>query len=237
MGKNKNSGKQARKVMPPNSNTKVREGAGASGTNVGHSNVRNPSETPRSSSNPTASGTSVGASAKSSPSSSKGSMRPTVSIPAAKSSLPPPPPDPVFVLRSGSTSSVTCVQYISPALRLNELSPSQSEALSAAYGSPDQDGSEASGGGNGPPLLKLPPPGFLLPTTHIAAGLQNGAISVWDLKVIQLVLFIIWIVSVTVIFTMYDSLTLNELAGYFNQRFIFGISSFLSYYINSLKIY
>ena len=86
-----------------------------------------------------------------------------------------PPPDPVFVLR-GAPCSISSVQFLSPALRLDELTPAQREVLNASYGP------TASGDG-GMSLLKLPPPGFLNPTTHIAAGLLNGQIIIWDLKV------------------------------------------------------
>lgn len=101
--------------------------------------------------------------------------------------LPPPPPDPVFVLR-GASSSITCVQFLAPPLRMSDLTPSQTEVLKASYRNPDaaEDAiyelGRQCGGSSSTPLLKLPPPGFLSPTKHIAAGLQNGQILIWDLK-------------------------------------------------------
>ncbi|KAF2354190.1 WD40 repeat [Trinorchestia longiramus] len=207
MGKNKNGGKATlRKLASQSSNIKLKDGglkpSGASGGAsssaaasknnqnekvVGNSNSCSYQSSPNANNSSASTATAAANKAASAASNlPNGSVRPTLTIPVAKSSLPPPPPDPVFVLR-GASSPITCVQFISPALRLSELSPSQSEALSAAYGSPDtdrgkDDKNSSHKTGYAPPLLKLPPPGFLLPTTHIAAGMQNGQICVWDLK-------------------------------------------------------
>ncbi|XP_018019005.1 guanine nucleotide-binding protein subunit beta-like protein 1 [Hyalella azteca] len=212
MGKNKNGGKTTlRKLAAQNSGIKTKDGSSvpksAPSENRGGPNSPSTDASKNSQNKKTLAGSTTGSSdppvviqnsaretpirpatviaSKTPASTAPTLLRPNLSIPPTKSTLPPPPPDPVFVLR-GAASPVTCVQFISPALRLNELSPSQSEALNATYGSPDTDRGkdEASSAkrSHAPPLLKLPPPGFLQPTTHIAAGMQSGQICIWDLK-------------------------------------------------------
>ena len=89
-------------------------------------------------------------------------------------------PMPLLVL-SGTSSPITAIQFISPALRIDDLSASHSQLLQASF----CDGSDTyeQSVDLRPYIIKPPPPGFLMPTSYVAAGTQDGKIIIWDLMV------------------------------------------------------
>ena len=101
-------------------------------------------------------------------------------IPIAQKTPPRPSPDPIFVLHVPQDKSVTSILFLAPALKLENLSKEKLKFLADEYGiTPECVLS---------PLLKLPPADCLPPTTHLAAGQNNGEINIWNLRV-SLIIF------------------------------------------------